>query len=176
MIKAKNILLRPVEEVDLDMLFVLESAAFLQMDNAFFTMESFYKFKQRFYQTGFWNDDEGISLILDKQGRILGKIEYRKCNSDALTLYFLLYKEEDRGQGYMGEALPLFASFLFAIKKINRLQLDIPDYNTAAIAAAQKGGFSFEGIARQALFQKGRYLDLCVYSLLREESKPVDKF
>ncbi len=75
----------------------------------------------------------------------------------------------------MSEALNLFSIYLFATRKVYRLQLAIPDYHRASIAIAQKCGYTFEGIIRQAMFARGKYIDLCLYSLLRTECKNIER-
>ncbi|NGX43948.1 MAG: hypothetical protein K1060chlam3_00105, partial [Candidatus Anoxychlamydiales bacterium] len=89
---------------------------------------------------------------------------------DAQELKYIIFDEKNRGKGFMKEALKVFSSFLFSNRKINRLQLAIPDYHRASIAVAQKCGYIFEGIAREAIFSNGKYLDVCIYSLLRKEN------
>ena len=116
-------------------------------------------------------------MILDSQERMLGYIKFKKKQfEDSFELAFFIFSSKDRGKGLMTEALNQFCSYLFTTRRVNRLQLSIPDYNRAAIAVAQKSGFVFEGIARQALFSKGKYIDLCRYALLREENKEAEAF
>ena len=59
-------------------------------------------------------------------------------------------------------------------ESLSWLQLAIPDYHRASIAVAQKSGYKFEGIARGATFNKGQYVDLCIYSMLREECQNIE--
>ncbi|MBI5346937.1 MAG: GNAT family N-acetyltransferase [Chlamydiae bacterium] len=176
MITARNIKLRPLRERDLVEFFQLLDLAYLSSDFFMKELGSEYKFKKKFMETGLWEDDEGYILILDLKDRIIGTVSYKKAGFlDAYELTYLIFKTEDRGKGYMKEALSLFSAYLFSSKKINRLQLSIPDYHRASIAVAQKCGYVFEGIAREAAFSKGKYLDLCIYSMLRKECKNIDR-
>lgn len=52
---------------------------------------------------------------------------------------------------------------------IHRVQLIIADGNIASEKVAQKCDFTYEDTARQAMFQRGRHLDMKMYSLLRDE-------
>ena len=175
MLKFGNISLRPVEDLDLDVLFALESSFFLNTKSALFAADSFYKFKQRFYETAFWGEEAGLALILNAEGSIIGKLEYSQKSKESLDVSGIIYKKEDRNKGNMTLALKSFSAFLFQKYKINRLQILVPDYNRAAIAAVQKCGFVFEGIARQALYFGGRFVDLCQFALLREDCKNIEK-
>jgi len=172
MIEGRNIKIRPLKDKELDHFFALLEMASVKNDFFPFNIESEYIFKKQYYETGFWQEKEGIALILNLQDEIIGMIAYLKSLFlEALELKYIIFDEKNRAKGFMKESLFLFSSFLFANRKINRLQLAIPDYHRASIAVAQKCGFTFEGIAREAIFSKGKYLDVCIYSLLRKENK-----
>ncbi|NGX48667.1 MAG: putative ribosomal N-acetyltransferase YdaF [Candidatus Anoxychlamydiales bacterium] len=171
MIEGRNVRIRPIKVSELDQLFsILELA---QMQNEFFPfdVESEYNFKKEYEATGFWQEDKGLALILNLKNEIIGMISYIKSIFlDAQELKYIIFDEKNRGKGFMKESLKVFSSFLFSNRKINRLQLAIPDYHRASIAVAQKCGYIFEGIAREAIFSNGKYLDVCIYSLLRKEN------
>ncbi|NGX63538.1 MAG: putative ribosomal N-acetyltransferase YdaF [Candidatus Anoxychlamydiales bacterium] len=172
MLEGRNIKIRPIKKSELDHFFsILEIA---QMKNDFFpfNVESEYNFKKDYESTGFWQDADGLALILNFDNEIIGMISFIKSIFlEALELKYIIFEEKNRGKGFMKEALNIFSAFLFANRKINRLQLAIPDYHRASIAVAQKCGYIFEGIAREAIFSNGNYLDVCIYSLLRKEVK-----
>jgi [ribosomal protein S5]-alanine N-acetyltransferase len=171
--EGKNIIFRPLKEKDLEDFFRLKERLRLDGENLFFDdLSSEFKFKQKFAKTGFWEDQEGSILLLDRKERMIGFISFCKVLfNESLDLSFFIFRSEDRGKGLMSESLQLFSRYLFSTKKINRLQLNIPNYNRAAMTVGQKCGFSFEGILREAFFSKGNYVDLCVYSLLRSDLK-----
>jgi len=171
MIEGRNVKIRPIKTAELDQFFsILELA---QMQNEFFPfdIESEYNFKKEYQSTGFWQEDKGLALILNLKNEIIGMISYIKSIFlDALELKYIIFDEKNRVKGFMKESLNVFSLFLFSNRKINRLQLAIPDYHRASIAVAQKCGYIFEGIAREAIFSNGKYLDVCIYSLLRKEN------
>ena len=176
MIQGKDITLRPLHEQDLAVFFSLLGALPLISEFIFKDLISEFKFKKQFEKTGFWEDEKGIIAILNKENNIIGAVFFEPCYPmEAIELRYCIFEEKDRGCGYMKQALKLFSAYLFATKKIHRLQLFIPDYHKASIAVSQKCGYIFEGIARRALFFKGKYIDLCMYSLLRDECKNIAK-
>lgn len=174
MLEGKNLHLRTVKERDLPELYnYLDS---IQMKGEYLSSEllSEYQFRLQFFETGFWSEEKGTILIVHDL-RIVGAIWFeRQAFFECLDLRFYIFRSQDRGKELMKEALSLFSSYLFDTRKIERLQISIPDYSKAALRVAQKCGFHFEGIARSALFLRGAYLDLCIYSLLRSERLPVD--
>lgn len=175
MLKGQIINLRTVKEGDLTELYAFFDS--IRMKGEYLSSEllSEHQFRLSFYETGFWSEDKG-TLVLMQENRLIGAIWFEKqAFLDCLDLHFYIFRPEDRRRGFMSEALSLFSAYLFATQKIERLQISIPDYSKAALRIAQKCGFQFEGIARCALFHRGVYLDLCIYSLLRSECKGIEK-
>lgn len=175
MLEGKNIILRTVKEEDLSKLFFCFDSIRLKGEYLSSELISEHAFRLQYFETGFWSDDEGTLAILH-EGRLIGAVWFeRQTFFDCFDLHFYIFHPEDRGKGHMQEALPLFSAYLFATRKIHRLQISIPDYSKAALKVAQKSGFHFEGIARSAFFHRGAYLDLCIYSQLRPECKGIEK-
>ena len=175
MIFGKKIRLRLVQEKDLEKLFPLLQEAAYNFAGFLNKLAPIHKLLENFQKNGFWQETEGMMLITDRKENILGTILFKKCNLyQALDLKYIIFDKEDRNQGFMKEALTLFSSYIFSIKEVQRLQLTIPNYHRASISVAQKCGYQFEGIARGSCFHKGKYIDLCIYSLLREECKDVE--
>ena len=171
MISGEKIKIRLVKEKDLDELFSrLQNAAY-RFEGFISKIEPEHIMREKFQKHGFWQKDSGMMVIVNQKDHVLGCLVYQNCDVyHAIDIKYAIFEDEDRGKGYMKEALKLFSSYLFAIKEINRLQLAIPDYHRASIAVAQKCGYKFEGIARGAAFSKGRYIDLCIYAKLRDEA------
>ena len=73
------------------------------------------------------------------------------------------------GQGYMAEAVRALIAFGFGEMGLNRIQAmcDVP--NTGSARVMDKVGMRFEGVLREYFFEKGSYIDLKLYSLLRSE-------
>lgn len=174
MIEGKNILLRTVKESDLTELYSYFDSIRMKGEYLSGELLSDHQFRLSFYETGFWSEEKGTLLVI-QENRLVGAIWFEKQTFfDCLDLHFYIFHAEDRGKGIMKEAISLFSTYLFATKKIERLQISIPDYCKSALRIVQKCGFQFEGIARSSLFHRGAYLDLCIYSLLRSECKGIE--
>lgn len=175
MIIGKKINLRLVKEKDLGELQNLLETLSFTCDGFLDKLESQHIFLDRFQRNGFWGEKEGMMVITDKKDFVIGAMFMKKYDLyQSYDIKYAIFKEEDRNKGYTKESLSLFSAYLFSTKRINRLQLAIPDYHRASIAVAQKSGYKFEGIARGATFNKGRYVDLCIYSMLREECQNIE--
>ena len=82
---------------------------------------------------------------------------------------YLILRREDRGKGYMSEALRIFSAYLFELKPIPRLQITTVKGNAAARRIAEKCGYQLEGTFKNHGFLRGRYIDVERLALLRED-------
>ncbi|MBU8597630.1 N-acetyltransferase [Shouchella clausii] len=73
------------------------------------------------------------------------------------------------GQGIMTEVAEAVIDFGFRHLGINRIEAKIIPDNEASGHLLIKLGFQYEGKLRQHEFEKGRFIDIAVYSILREE-------
>ncbi len=72
-------------------------------------------------------------------------------------------------QGYGREAMRLILRFAFDHLNLNRVFLHVYETNPRAIRSYERAGFIHEGRLRQAQFFNGKYVDVLVMSVLREE-------
>lgn len=178
MIKGKNIDLRLVTDHDLEYLYAVMND--LSNTNEFWPLmlETRKTFMDKFAQTGFWGDQSGKMLIVDKNDNILGEMNYFKglWYMPGYEVGYRIYRPEDRGKGTASKALALFIDFLFKSKEINRLEIEADVDNVASIRIAEKCGFKREGIKKQSAYVNGRYRDNLLLALLREEyfTKPIN--
>jgi RimJ/RimL family protein N-acetyltransferase len=176
MIVSDKVRIRLVQKKDLEKLIPFLQESVYSFEGFIDKLEPEHILYDKFIKNGFWEENRGMMLIVDRKENILGALLFNKCNLfHAIDIKYIIFDKEDRGRGYMKEALGVFVTYLFFTKQVNRLQLAIPNYHRASIAVAQKCGFKFEGISRGAAFSKGCYIDLCIYAMLKEECKNVEK-
>lgn len=120
---------------------------------------------------GFWKDDEGMLLIVDRDD-VVGEIEFFPISSylQGYELSYQLFDPARAGKGYTTEAVRLLVDYLFETKRVERMQLNIHPANEASKAIARKCGFTLEGVMRACWFRGGVYHDLEIWSLLRSEA------
>ncbi|RUS47203.1 GNAT family N-acetyltransferase [Cohnella sp. AR92] len=75
----------------------------------------------------------------------------------------------EQGQGYGKEAMTLLIDFAFQDLGLNRLELEVYDFNERGIRCYRSCGFREEGRFRERQFKKGRYVDVIAMGLLRSE-------
>lgn len=176
-LQSKKVCLRTVRESDLELIYKLMTDVSEKGEYWLIDIPAEPAFLRGFAERGFWHDNFGRMLIVDQEqeGRIIGEIIYYR-NADYRAGYevgYQIFKREDRGKGYMSEALALFSSFLFESKPIPRLQLTVIAGNEASRKVAEKCGYRYEGTLRKAAFHAGKYVDLELFGLLREDCPPL---
>ena len=175
MLHGERITLRPIRAADLDAMYAAHTE--IRNRGAFFPLGvvSETTFKARFAEHGYWQREEGMLVIDGPDGEIAGHIEFfRPVNYwDAWELSYQLYDDRFAGRGFVTEAVQLLTDYLYATKKINRIHLVIVPENAASRRIAEKCGFTLEGTVRGAFFNDGRNQDVLLYSLLRDDPRPL---
>ena len=73
------------------------------------------------------------------------------------------------GQGLGTDAMNALLDFGFCQLRLERLWLEVYDYNARGRRSYEKCGFVFEGTERHAIFKGGAYHDVHLMSVLRDE-------
>ena len=73
--------------------------------------------------------------------------------------------------GYGTEVLELMLAHAFETLNLNRIYLHVYSSNQRARRSYEKAGFVVEGTLRQAMFQRGRYVDILIMGILHAEWK-----
>ncbi|MDO9445662.1 MAG: GNAT family protein [Dehalococcoidia bacterium] len=119
--------------------------------------------------------DEGVFLAIEAidgpEAVVIGTIELRHLNAEARRgeVGILIGQPEYRGGGYGTEAMALLCGFAFAELGLQRIELNTSEFNTRAVRAYEKVGFVLEGRQRRRTHLAGRYYDVLLMGLLREE-------
>lgn len=117
-------------------------------------------------------DAGGVNMVIAERESLayLGQvslfmIDYtaRKCEM-AIVL-----SAKNIGRGYGTEALRLILRYAFDQMNMNRVFLTAHARNARAIHVYEKVGFVHEGLARQDRYVDGRYEDVALMGILREE-------
>lgn len=171
MLTGRRVILRTVRKKDLDGLYDLIADVRLRGEYWPLRIGSESEWIKRFHETGWWTDDFGRLLLTDCDDRRLGYLNYYLPSNSyqGLEIGYCLFRPEDRQQGYMSEALPLFVAYLFSAKPIERIQALVNPGNTGSSRVLKRSGFVFEGTIRRAHYDRGHYNDLNMYSILRED-------
>ncbi len=171
LLQGDGISLRTMRESDLEALYAIHKD--ISNRGSYFptAVMSESAFRSKFAETGFWEPDSGILLIVDATDTVVGTIEFFATVPylDELELSYHIHSTQHTGKGLATKAVRLMSGYLFDQKKNNRIRLVIHPDNLGSRRVAEKCGYVHEGTARGAWFHQGRNHDVEVFSLLREE-------
>jgi RimJ/RimL family protein N-acetyltransferase len=74
-------------------------------------------------------------------------------------LGILIGEPGDRGRGHGTDTLEAMLAFGFASLRLERIWLDVFDFNPGARRVYERVGFKHEGVLRHAIFREGRFFD-----------------
>lgn len=112
--------------------------------------------------------------IIDKQtDRLVGTIGYMDYSEDnaSVELGYSLAHWLWNG-GYMTEALSRVIDYTFDAMDINRIEAQHELDNPASGRVMEKCGMRKEGVLRQRLYNKGKFVDVALYAILRSDPRP----
>lgn len=90
-------------------------------------------------------------------------------------LGILIGEVEFQGRGFGSDALAVLLDFAFGELRLERVWLDVYDFNARAIRSFEKNGFVHEGRQRRARYQRGRYYDVLRMAILRDEWAALER-
>lgn len=109
-------------------------------------------------------------------------IEYKPEHKVIGTIGFMWYCEDSRSaevgyslsrqywnQGLMTEALAKLIEYGFTRLRLNRIEGQHETDNPSSGRVMRKAGMVHEGTLRQRLYNKGRFVDMELYALLRQD-------
>ena len=103
-------------------------------------------------------------------GRLIGALGFLQFpNPDQRAELGYVVNRNVWGQGYVTEAAKAVCDFAFKKMNVNRIEAGTIVGNVASERVLQKCGFKLEGVLRQREFIKGKFPDVTMYSLLRED-------
>jgi len=95
---------------------------------------------------------------------------FRKDNVHRLTAEMGYYiAEEYWGKGIAAEAVRQVCTYLFENTDIVRIFAEPYDSNTGSCRVLEKANFVYEGTLRKNAFKNGQFLDMKLYSVIKNE-------
>lgn len=113
-------------------------------------------------------DDAALfSVVASDDGALAGEALLWRIDPHNRSAHLGLALLPDfRGRGLGAETVRLLCRYGFAVRGLNRLQLETGAENAAMIGAAARAGFRDEGLLREAAWVLGRFTDVVVMGLL----------
>ena len=126
----------------------------------------FIGFTQREAEAG-----RGFHFAIYDQGIIVGVCGYNRIDADnraAVIGYWLA--ADAQGRGLMSRCVTALASYGFTKLNLHRQVIAVARENQASAAVAERCGFRFEGVARDAEWLYDHYVSHRIYARLRTDA------
>ena len=106
-----------------------------------------------------------------EDGRPVGSLDLRDIGptSGGAGLGIVIGDPADTSKGYGSDALRVLLDFGFGELRLERIWLEVFEFNERARHVYERLGFLHEATFRHAFFHGGRYLDLLRMAILRDE-------
>ncbi len=126
--------------------------------------------ENRRYNRGL-DEHSTIRLIIETLwGKPIGFISVSDIDKDnhKAQIGMLIGEKDFWDRGYGSDSLVTLLDHLFGQQGFNRIGLEVFEYNLRAKKVYEKIGFEVEGVQRQGLYRNGRYYDIFLMGILRE--------
>ncbi|MFK7948250.1 MAG: GNAT family N-acetyltransferase [Saprospiraceae bacterium] len=170
-LESNHIYLRPLIRSDLDHRFI----AYFHTTTRSLTQ---LKLPKNPTQLNNWfetitNDPTRMDFIISQQRDIelVGTISLTNIDlyNRSANLSIIIPRKHYHNKGIGSEAIFLLLLYVFETLNLNRVHIQIPTYNSLAIAVANKIGFKQEGELRQAYFDKNEYHNVLQFGILKTD-------
>ena len=169
---GKKVILRAVEEEDLEMLRQLTNSP----DYEKMIVGWAFPVSKKDQTEWFANCKNGLSrirytIVTEADGPV-GMIGLRDIdwkNGVASGLGMRIAKKEIRTRGLATDAWMTLMRYAFQELRLNRINGSALAYNKASLRVCEKVGFKVEGIQRQAVYKNGEYIDLVMMGCLKSD-------
>lgn len=110
------------------------------------------------------------AITLKESGKMIGTCGFTSFDyaNDSAEMGYVL-NPEYRGRGIVPEALQAIMKFGFDNLGLHRAEAKFIEGNDASRRVMEKVGMSFEGIRREGMLIKGKYKNIGVCAVLRDE-------
>lgn len=111
------------------------------------------------------------AIVTEESDDIIGLVSLIKIDqmNQSAEFHIMIGNKENRGKGAGIFAVKEMLTHAFLNLNLQRIELTVNEDNTSAINLYEKVGFVREGLKRKARFKNGIYLNVYLYSMLRDD-------
>jgi len=123
------------------------------------------------------NDIQKNWVIETKDGQYIGQITLEHINwkNRNAELGIVIGDKKKWGKGYGTEAIQMILGYGFHQMNLYNIYLWVFEYNHRGIRCYEKCGFKKDGALRQSHFYQGKYHNVLLMSILKNEFKTISK-
>jgi len=135
------------------------------------------EYERKWVQDAIANTEEiRLGICLCKTNELIGVTSILGIDwfNRSARSHIMIGEKSYWGKGYGTQAVLETVRFGFLHRGFERMWVRIVDTNQASVALHEKVGYMREGVLRRAVFKNGKFHDVLVLSLLREEFNALE--
>lgn len=107
----------------------------------------------------------------ESSGQILGLVSLTNIDqqNQSAVLHIMIGDMDNQGKGIGSFAVQAMLRHAFLNMNLHRVELKVLMSNERARHVYEKCGFSKEGVLRKAVYKNGKFVDVLLYSILKDE-------
>lgn len=170
MIQGESVILRPVERTDLERLVTWRNEP--SISKHFFNVFPLSLAGQESWFENLLKRKDKKLFIIDIKEQVpvgtvgLDTIDFKNQSAEFGSL---LIQPSQQGKGFAKDATMALLRFAFDDLNLNRIYLQVFDWNEPAIKLYLGCGFQKEGLLRQSVYKDGSFQDILLMAILRDE-------
>ncbi len=133
------------------------------------------KIREREFLEGLYKDNKEVILgiALKANDELIGVIGLHKISLafHNAEMGIIIGDKSRWSKGYGTEAVGLIVKYGFDQLNLHRIYLTVLDFNLRAIRVYEKSGFKMEGTFREHVYRHGKYCDVLLMGILKDEWK-----
>lgn len=113
--------------------------------------------------------------IISESNEIIGLVSLTEINyiNRSAVFQIMIGESKNRGNGAGNFATKTILNHAFNNLNLNRVELTVLENNISAINFYESNGFICEGRKRQSNYKNGKYFDMLMYSILKDEFNDI---
>jgi RimJ/RimL family protein N-acetyltransferase len=121
------------------------------------------------------SSNNNLSYVIAEKDTLnyIGSIDIININwvSRIGTLGIVIADKDFHNKGIGTEAINLLLKYSFERANLNKVELDVNEFNLAGIRCYEKCGFMQEGVIRESVYRDGKYYNTIKMGILKREFK-----
>ena len=178
MLKGKLVNLRAVEKKDLEeiMKWINNIEVTKYLSSFIFPVSRMEE--EKYLEKMMNRNDKQKNLVIEtKEGNYIGQItldniDWKNRNAE---LGIVIGNKEYWGKGYGTDAIKILLDHTFNEINLYKVYLRVFDYNQRGVRCYEKCGFKEEGRLRKGQFYGGKYYDVILMGILKDEFEKMEK-
>jgi len=171
MLKAEHVVLTPLGIEDLPTLYLWINDREQVLFNAPYKPVHESQHRAWFEAIQQRNDVVIFGIRLLKTNKLIGSCQLHSISNihRSAELQIRIGDIVEQDKGYGTEAVSLLLKHAFNDLNLHRVYLHVFNTNTRALHVYEKIGFEIEGMLREAVYIDGKYIDVAVMRIMRDE-------